>query len=140
MDERSAGTVLFNENNGRVEYLLLHYPAGHWDFPKGNIEKGEDEIATVRREVMEETSIDNIELIDGFRKKITYNYRRNRKFVRKEVVFYLAKTNVKDVKLSFEHKDYRWLNYEGAMNLLTYKNAKMVLEDANKFLLQIKMG
>lgn len=134
MEERSAGTVLFNENNGKIEYLLLHYPAGHWDFAKGNMEEGEHELETVKREVREETSIGNIEFVDGFRKKITYNYRRSGRLVRKEVIFYLARTKAKDVKISFEHKGYRWLNYEDAMKLLTYKNAKIILEDANRFL------
>lgn len=134
MDERSAGTVLFNENNGRIEYLLLHYPAGHWDFPKGNIEQGERELDTVRREVKEETSIDDIEFIDGFRKKIRYNYKRKGRLVYKEVIFYLAKTNERNVCLSYEHQGYRWLDYDQAIKLLTYKNAKMILEEANKFL------
>lgn len=134
MDEHSAGTVLFNDNDGKLEYLLLHYPAGHWDFPKGNIERGEAEMDTVRREVKEETSLDNIEFVNGFRKKIMYNYRRGGKLVYKEVIFYLAKANDKSVKLSFEHQGYKWLNYNDAMKLLTYKNAKMILEEANKFL------
>ncbi|MEM2760638.1 MAG: bis(5'-nucleosyl)-tetraphosphatase [Nitrososphaerales archaeon] len=134
MEERSAGAVLFTDKNGKIEYLLLHYPTGHWDFAKGNIEEGEDELDTVKREVREETSIDSIEFIDGFRKKISYNYKRNGRFVHKEVIFYLAKTNAQDVRLSFEHKGYKWLNYEDAMKLLTYKNAKMILEEANKFL------
>lgn len=138
MDERSAGTVLFNDNDGKLEYLLLHYPAGHWDFPKGNIEKGEAEMDTVRREVKEETSIDNIEFVNGFRKKIMYNYRRGGKLVYKEVIFYLAKASDKNVKLSFEHQGYKWLNYNDAMKLLTYKNAKMILEEANKFLSNVK--
>lgn len=134
VQERSAGTVLFSRNDGKVEYLLLHYPAGHWDFPKGNIEEGESELETVRREVREETSIDDIEFIDGFRKTISYKYRRKGKLVKKEVVFYLAKTDDTEVELSFEHQGFRWLGYEDAMNLLTYKNAKYILEEASKFL------
>jgi 8-oxo-dGTP pyrophosphatase MutT (NUDIX family) len=138
MQERSAGTVLFNENDGKVEYLLLHYPTGHWDFAKGHIEEDEAELETVRREIKEETSIDNIEFMDGFRRKIVYNYKRRGKLVNKEVIFYLAKTNTKNVKLSFEHQGYRWLTYDDAMKVLTYKNAKMILEEANKFLSSIK--
>ena len=134
MKERSAGTVIFNEKNGKVEYLLLHYPAGHWDFPKGNIETGEAEVDTIRREVKEETSIDDIEFVNGFRKKITYNYKRGGRLVYKEVIFYLTKTNAKNVKVSFEHQGYSWLNYDDAMKLLTYANAKMVLKEAKTFL------
>lgn len=131
MNELSAGTVLFNQNNGEIEYLLLNYPTGHWDFPKGNIEEGEAEMETVRREIKEETSIDSIEFINGFRKKIKYNYKRRGKLVYKEVIFYLSETKNKNVKLSFEHKDYAWLNYNDAMKLLTYKNAKIILEEVN---------
>ena len=134
LEERSAGAILFSENDGRLEYLLLHYHAGHWDFPKGNVEEGENDLDTVKREVKEETSIDNIRFIDGFKKKVEYTYKRAGKLVHKEVIFYLAKTNVKDVKLSFEHKGYGWMSYEEAMKRLTYKNSKVILEDANSSL------
>ena len=111
--------------------MLLNYPTGHWDFPKGNVEEGEAEMETIRREVKEETSIDSIEFINGFRKKIKYNYKRRGKLVYKEVIFYLSETKDNNVKLSFEHKDYAWLNYNDAMKLLTYKNAKIILEEVN---------
>lgn len=134
LQERSAGAVLFNRSSGRREYLLLHYHAGHWDLPKGNVEEGEEELETVRREVKEETSIGSIRLIDGFRKKVEYNYRRGGNLVHKEVVFYVAETAAKDVKISHEHKGYTWMNYDDAMKRLTYRNARQVLEGADSFL------
>jgi 8-oxo-dGTP pyrophosphatase MutT (NUDIX family) len=134
LEERSAGAILFTENDGKLEYLLLHYHAGHWDFPKGNIEAGEDDLDTVRREVKEETSIGNIQFVDGFKKVVEYNYKRGGRLVHKQVIFYLAKTNVKNVKISFEHKGYGWMTYEDAMRHLTYKNSKIILEDGNAFL------
>jgi 8-oxo-dGTP pyrophosphatase MutT (NUDIX family) len=138
LEERSAGAVLFNEHSGKVEYLLLHYHAGHWDFPKGNVEEGEKDLDTVRREVREETSIGNIQFVDGFKRVVEYNYKRVGKIVHKEVAFYLAKTDVKDVKISFEHKGYGWMAYEEAMKRLTYKNSKSILEEANSMLKKIK--
>ena len=78
------------EDDSEPEYLLLHYSAGHWDFPKGNIEAGENEKQTAIREIWEETSITGIEFLDGFRMKIEYKYRHGKKLVRKEVVLYLA--------------------------------------------------
>ncbi len=134
MEERSAGVILFREENSNRLYLLLHYTAKHWDFPKGNIEEGEDELSTVKREVKEETGITDLEFIDGFKRVIEYYYKRLGILVHKQVIFYLAKTREKDVKLSYEHIDYKWLPYEEAYNTLTYDNSKKILKDAEVFL------
>jgi hypothetical protein len=52
----------------------------------------------------------------------------------KTVIFYLAKTKTEKVKLSFEHIGFEWLPYTEAIEKLTYKNAKEILEKANKYL------
>ncbi len=133
-EERSAGAVLFNIKDKEPIYLVLHYTAGHWDFPKGNIEDGEDELTTVRREVKEETSIYNIEFIDGFKSVVEYMYRRAGRLVHKAVIYYLAYTDILEVRLSYEHNDYRWGVYDEIMDILTYKNSKNVLREAARFL------
>ena len=135
--EKSAGAIIFRKEENRAYYLLLHYPAGHWDFPKGNIENGEKEIDTAKREIYEETGIQDVEFIFGFREVIDYFYYRNGQKVYKTVVFYLAKTNTKEVCLSYEHKGYAWLSYEEAIKRVTYKSSKKVLEKAHRYLLAI---
>ncbi|MBW2984716.1 NUDIX domain-containing protein [Candidatus Woesearchaeota archaeon] len=131
--EVSAGAVVFRRDKG-IKYLILHYEAKHWDFPKGNVEAGEEEKATVKREVEEETGIKEINFVEGFEEKISYFYKKEGQTIYKEVVFYLAETKEKEVKLSFEHIGYEWLDYEKALERLTFKNAKQILEKANKFL------
>ncbi len=138
MEERSAGAVLFNDGAAERRYLLLRYPAGHWDFPKGNVEKGESEGQTALREVREETGLDDVMLIDGFRRKIEYFYRRGGKSVHKEVVFLLAETKRDDVKISSEHREYSWFNYQDALENVTYKNSKRLLLLAQKYLKEIE--
>ena len=138
--ERSAGAVIFYAREREPEYLLLHYTAGHWDFPKGNIEPGESELETVRREVEEETGIRDIELVYGFKKLIRYYYRKGKELVSKEVVFYLAESKTKDVRISWEHTGYVWLGYEDAVNRLTYKSAKEVLRDAHEAVKSLLAG
>jgi len=133
IQEKSAGAVLFRKSN-EIKYLLLHYEEGHWDFPKGHIEEGETEIETLKREVEEETGIKGIEILDSFKEKIQYYYTFNEEKILKEVVFYLAKTKTKEVKLSNEHIGYTWLSYEKALEKLTFKNAKDILEKVNEFL------
>ena len=134
MEERSAGAVLFRRENGTEMFLLLHYPTGHWDYPKGNIEKGEQELETVRREIKEETGISDIVIIDGFKKVIGYNYKRDSVLVHKKVSYYVAECNTSKVTISFEHHGYQWLPYGPAMKKLTFKNAKTVLQAAHEFL------
>lgn len=135
--ERSAGAVIFRRDDGKVRYLLLHYPAGHWDFVKGNVESGESEIETVRRETEEETGISKIKIFEGFREEISYKYRRDNELIHKEVVFYLAETDERDVTISYEHTGFKWLPYEDAMRTLTYENAREVLRKAKALLLRL---
>jgi 8-oxo-dGTP pyrophosphatase MutT (NUDIX family) len=136
IEERSAGAVVFNIANNNILFLLLNYPTGHWDFPKGNIEKGEEPIDTVKREIHEETSIENIEIIPGFSKKIEYHYRRKAGLVHKQVIYLLAESKTRKVTLSFEHTNYVWKDFEKAINLVTYKNSKIILREASNFLIQ----
>lgn len=141
--QKSAGAIVFRRKKNVILYLLLHYQAGHWDFPKGHIEKGEGEEDALRREVLEETGIKHLRLIPGFRKKIKYFFQapspfckrvRTPQLILKFVIFYLAETRTKKIKISFEHTDYRWLPYEKARKLLTFKSAKVVLREAARFL------
>jgi bis(5'-nucleosidyl)-tetraphosphatase len=137
IDERSAGAVVFYMGeNSEPEYLLLHYSAGHWDFPKGNIETGENEKQTATREIREETCINDVEFMDGFSMKIEYKYRHGKKVVRKEVVLYLARTRTRNVILSHEHIGFAWKKFDEAMQQLTYLNAKNLLSAAKKHLQQ----
>ncbi len=134
-DEISAGAVLYIlGENFEINYLILNYNYGHWDFPKGNIESGETEIETIKREVMEETGIVDIKLIEGFRQQISYKYRKKLKLVNKTVIYYLAETKSINVVLSFEHVNFAWLNFNDALNKLSFDNSKKVLKNAKDFL------
>ena len=136
IDERSSGAVIFSNNKelNKSEFLLLHYASGHWDFPKGNIEDGEDEVQAAYREIFEETGIQKVHFVEGFRKKIQYYHRRGDILIQKEVIFYLAITNTKEITLSNEHIGYAWKDYMEAMNQLTYKSAQDLLKEVKMFL------
>jgi len=132
-EEKSAGIVLFRNISNKNEFLLLNYPQGHWDFIKGKVEQNETPHETALRETKEETGISNIEFIDGFEESIEYDFRFKNKDIHKKVIFFLAKTSEKKIKLSHEHNDYLWLGYNDALKKTTFKNAKNVLLKANEF-------
>lgn len=137
MEEWSAGAILFHQDSGFRKYLLL-FNGGHWDFPKGNIEKGEREEQTVAREVREETGLANIVMIDGFRKVIEYFYRRGDATIHKKVVFFLARTNEDRVRISSEHQAFGWFLYEQALGKTTHENSKNLLNEAESLLRKLE--
>jgi 8-oxo-dGTP pyrophosphatase MutT (NUDIX family) len=126
--EKSAGVILFRDDNAKKMFLLLHYPSGHWDFVKGRIEKNEQERQAAIRETEEETGITDVEFIDGFEEKIHYVYQYDGKRIHKEVVFFLGKTKTKNITLSDEHLDHVWLEFDDAYLKTTYQNAKNLLK------------
>ena len=132
MEERSAGAVVYNQKKSRRYVLLLNKE--RWDFPKGNMEKGESELDTVLREVGEETGIRNIEVVPGFRHVIEYYYRRDGKNVHKQVFYYLARTEEEKITISSEHEGAGWFDYGEALKKLSYNNSKATLREAEKFL------
>jgi bis(5'-nucleosidyl)-tetraphosphatase len=140
MEERSAGAVVFrgSAHEGRSYLLLLN--AGHWDFPKGNREKGETELQTVLREVAEETGFTGISIVPGFRRVIEYYYRREGKNVHKQVVYLLAQTPVGEVRISKEHQGFGWFRYEEAVQRASFDNSKMILADAEEYVRSLASG
>jgi 8-oxo-dGTP pyrophosphatase MutT (NUDIX family) len=129
---------LFRNDSDKNEFLLLNYPQGHWDFVKGKIEQNETSHETALRETKEETGITNIEFVDGFEESVEYDFRFKKEDIHKKVIFFLAKTNEKNIKLSHEHNDYLWLEYNDALKKTTFENAKNVLTKANEFLSSIR--
>ena len=68
-----VGIVVLNKDNKVFIAKRIDNPKNFWQMPQGGVDKGENFIAAAYRELEEETSIKNVELIkelDGF---ITYN-------------------------------------------------------------------
>ncbi len=143
--EKSVGAIVYRKEDNKIEFLLL-YKRAHdsykesWDFSRGNIEKGEDEKQTVIREIKEETNIVELKFIDGFKGRINFIYKKQGELIFKEIIYLLAETKTKEVKLSFEHDDYGWFNYQDALDKITFKNSKDILKLANDFLIRREKG
>jgi 8-oxo-dGTP pyrophosphatase MutT (NUDIX family) len=91
----------------------------NWDFPKGRVEPGEDPLAAARREVREETLIEDLEFKWGDVHRETGPY-GNRKIAR----YYLAATRTQKIVLPVspelgrpEHNEWRWVDLEAALSL-----------------------
>ena len=139
-NERSAGFIAYHATPGRdgqpsgIEYLLLDY-GRHWDFPKGHVDPGEDDLTAAVRELEEETGITSPRVLQGFKHEIVYFFRDPKKgLIRKTVVFFLAEVSARDVVLSHEHVGFEFLPFEQAVKQVTYATAKQVLRAAHAHL------
>lgn len=129
--ETSCGVVLVNY--GAV--LLLQYPQGHWDLPKGHVEDDDpDRRATMLRELHEETGIRDVTVLDGFEERSAYTFRHKGKRKEKQVYWYIAETDEMEVSLSHEHRGYLWLDWEQALETITHDETRHVVELAQRFI------
>jgi 8-oxo-dGTP pyrophosphatase MutT (NUDIX family) len=114
----SAGVVVVRRSSGDWLFLMLR-AYRNWDFPKGLVEPGEDPLEAARREVQEETLIEQLQFNWGevFLETAPYSHR-------KVARYYLAETQVAEVTLPVrpelgrpEHNEWRWLSFQQALAL-----------------------
>jgi bis(5'-nucleosidyl)-tetraphosphatase len=115
----SAGVVVVRRFEDGTRFLLLRC-FGYWDFPKGEVEPGEDPLETARREVAEETGLSGLDFRWGGDFTETPPYGRG-----KVARYYLAESPVGEVTLPVspelgapEHHEYRWVPPAEARGLL----------------------
>lgn len=158
----SAGIVVYRKRNDSVEYLLLRNTKGHWDFPKGEIEKGEDKITAALRELEEEAGI-TASIKEGFEHSFSYFFTdHDHQKAHKTVYFFIGEADVRrspcgpkprrrligedgsgeanstDVKLSHEHDDFAWLPLQEALGSLSFDEGKELLRQAAGFVVAKK--
>lgn len=135
--ERSIGAIIIKRGEPpRAEpfFLLLRYPGGYWEFPRGHVEAGERELVTARREIREETGITQVRFLPGFRERYRFQFQREGKRITKDAVIYLAEVPRWTVHVSDEHYGYVWATYREAVKHLGFENARSVLRKAGAFL------
>ena len=67
-----VGIVLLNDSNKVFVAKRIDNPKNFWQMPQGGVDEGEDFLKAAYRELEEETSIKNVELIKELEGTITY--------------------------------------------------------------------
>lgn len=127
----SAGVIIVRYCDAGWRYLLLRV-YNYWDFPKGEVECGEDPLDAALREVREETTLEDLIFTWGREFRETPPYRAG-----KVARYYLAESRRGTVCLPIseglgrpEHHAFRWLHYADARELLA-ERVKPILDWAN---------
>ncbi len=135
--ERSAGFIVFVDPDGehaQREFLILD-TGQHWDFAKGHVEPGEDDLAAARRELLEEAGVADVVVVPGFSHEIEYFFRDKRAgLIHKKVIYFLGRANSHEAKVSHEHVGLAFLPAEQAVQRVTFAGSKQVLREAIAFL------
>lgn len=133
-EECSFGIIPCRKTQNGWEFLLVQLHAGHWGFPKGHSEEGEDPLATAIRELYEETKLSCTRLI--YRDPITetYQFHRDGTLTHKTVSYFLAQVDGEPVVQPEEIQASGWFSYEKALDQLTFPESKRIAQVSFKLL------
>jgi 8-oxo-dGTP pyrophosphatase MutT (NUDIX family) len=134
-DETSAGGVVFRRDGADPLFLVIRDSYQNWGFPKGHVEGGEQPAEAALREVAEETGLAQLELrapVDT----IDWHFRFRGRPIHKVCHFFLMET--RGTRTTPQRAEgitaCRWVRYDDAIRLLSYPNARKVLERAHALL------
>jgi 8-oxo-dGTP pyrophosphatase MutT (NUDIX family) len=130
-EETSAGGVVYRIVDGAPLYLLIRDSYRNWGFPKGHVEEGEAPDDAALREVSEETGLTDL-VLRGLIETIDWHFRFRGKLIHKFCHFYLMETV--ESSTSPQRTEgitaCRWLPFGLAEELISYANARDVLQKA----------
>lgn len=139
MKEISAGGVVFRENNGKCEVLMIKDRFHHWTLPKGKQEPGETIEETALREIEEETGIRGKILQPIVTVHYTYEHQKHGE-VDKIVHYFLVKAlDGTEMPQLEEINDVAWLSLKDAVSkqeMYGYSNNQAVMNKALEMLTQ----
>ena len=72
-----VGIIVLNNNNQVFVGKRKDNPGDKWQMPQGGVDKGEDFITAMRRELIEETSIKNIKILKEIQNMYQYELPNN---------------------------------------------------------------
>ena len=74
---KGVGIIVLNNQNKIFVGKRKDNPGDKWQMPQGGVDEGEDFVSAMRRELLEETSIQNIEIIKEIDKIYQYELPEN---------------------------------------------------------------
>ena len=125
-----VGIVLINKNNQVFVAKRIDNPKNFWQMPQGGVDEGEDFLTAAYRELEEETSVKNVELIKELDGLVTYHLPERLlgiiwkgKYQGQKQKWFLMKYLGKDNDINIKTKkpeflDWKWVDLEEITKLV----------------------
>ena len=128
--EPTSGGIVFRFTRDRkdIEILLIQDSKERWTIPKGHIEPGETAKMTARREIEEETGLQNLSIITWLG-KIHFKYRRMDKLVLMTTQIYLVQALDSHERPTPEKwmKGIAWFSFNEALDVIEYDDIEKLM-------------
>ncbi len=123
---KQVDSYIFRNTDTGPVYLMLKRNTGKyyehlWQGVAGKIEKGETAWQAVIRELEEETGKKPVKMFAADHIASFYDARKDR--IQMVPIFGIEVDN-SEVQLSEEHSEYKWVSFDEALTLLTWKGQK----------------
>ena len=134
-----VGIIVLNNNNQVFVGKRKDNPGDKWQMPQGGVDKGEDFITAMRRELIEETSIKNIKILKEIQNMYQYELPKNLvgiiwkgKFRGQRQKWFITKFLGKDdeINLDTQHPefiDWKWIDPKDLPEVIVEFKKKLYL-------------
>ena len=125
-----VGAIVLNYENKVFVGKRKDNPIDKWQMPQGGINKNEDFLSAMKRELEEETSIKNIKVLKELKKNFEYELPKELlgiiwkgKFRGQKQKWFIVKFTgeEKEINLNTKHPefiDWKWINFEELPNVI----------------------
>lgn len=107
-EDFSYGIIPLRRTPQGWETLLVQHQGGHWAFPKGHPEPGEEPHHSAIRELVEETGLEVVRLFDVEPLEEKYMFRWKEDLIAKTVIYFLAEVQGEVTLQQEELVDFSW--------------------------------
>lgn len=129
MRKVSAGGIIVNEKN---EIVMVTTDARNWQFPKGNVEKGEEYLTTALREIEEETKLKGLKLIKKLPMYTRPSLDEKKRRCLRDIHYFLFQTKKREVQASAEVIGCEWVPIDKVLDRMVYPTDKEFFRKVKK--------
>ena len=134
-----VGVIVLNNKNQVFVGKRKDNPGDNWQMPQGGVNKGEDFVSAMKRELIEETSIKNIKILKEIEHLYQYNLPKNLvgiiwkgKFRGQKQKWFITRFLGKDSEINLKTKhpefiEWKWIEPEKLPEVIVYFKKEIYL-------------